>query len=277
MTRLKHPGAKPKCPRCDGLGLDVVTVGAVLKAVPCGCLVAPCPACRDSGFVAAGEGPLAPRKRCVCQHVAARGRLFDAATLPGRYAKAKLATFGPGSAQSAAMRMFKEWRPGEPTRGLILYGDVGRGKTHLAVALIRALILTHGASARFVEFTHLVADLKAGIERGNMNDILDPLAAVDVLVIDELGKGRATGMTEFEGTILDEIVSRRYNAMKAMVATSNYGPKPEGEIDARAGTRVGGLVERIGERVFSRLVETCDFAKLDGADRRQLQDLALMR
>lgn len=277
MTRLKHPGAKPKCPRCDGLGLEVTAVGPLLRAMPCTCLTVPCPACRGAGFVAAGEGPLAPRKRCVCQQVAGRGRLFDASMMPGRYAKAKLATFTPGPAQSAAMRMVKEWRPGEPTRGLVLYGDVGRGKTHLAVALLRALILTHGASARFVEFTHLVADLRAGIERGNMNEVLDGLGSVDVLVIDELGKGRTTGMTEFEGTVLDEIVSRRYNAMKAIVATSNYSPKPEGEIDARTGTRVGGLVERIGERVFSRLVETCDFAKLDGADRRQLNDLASMR
>lgn len=277
VTKLKHPGAKPKCPRCDGLGLEVVSAGPVLRTTPCACVAPTCPACRGAGFVAVGEDPLAPRRRCTCQLVASRGRLFDSARLPGRYAKARLATFGGGAAQSAAMRMLKEWRPGEPARGLILFGEVGRGKTHLAVALLRSLILTQGASARFIEFTHLVADLKASFERGNSNEILDPLGSVDVLVIDELGKGRSTGLTEFEGTVLDEIVSRRYNAMKAVVATTNYGPAAEGEVDPRTGMRTSALVERVGERVFSRLVETCDFTRLDGADRRQLQDLATMR
>ena len=42
---------------------------------------------------------------------------------------------------------------------------------------LRALVLTHGVSARFVEFTHLVADLKAGIERGNLPIIDLPLSA----------------------------------------------------------------------------------------------------
>ncbi len=278
-----HPSAKPKCPRCAGLGLDVIAVGPVLRAVPCVCVADPCVACRGSGFVAAGEGPLAPRKRCACQLVLARGRMFDTATLPGRYVKARLKDAprdGGIEAHRAALRMFREWN-NEPSRGLVLYGDVGRGKTHLVVALLRALVLTHGVSARFVEFTHLVADLKAGIERGNMNDILDPLGSVDVLAIDELGKGRTTGMTEFEGTILDEIVSRRYNAMKAIVATSNYAPpnddKGESEADSRTGVRVGSLVDRVGERVYSRLVQTCDFVRVAGADQRQLLNPTLMR
>ena len=104
---------------------------------------------------------------------------------------------------------------------------------------------------------------------------------MDVLAIDELGKGRTTGMTEFEGTILDEIVSRRYNAMKAIVATSNYAPPTDGradaEVDSRTGVHVGSLVDRVGERVYSRLVQTCDFVRVSGADQRQLANPTLMR
>jgi DNA replication protein DnaC len=277
-AEVRHPAARPRCPICAGDGVIVVREGERAVARPCSC-VGPCPHCRDSGLVATSDAFRAPRRRCICQTVAQRMRQFDAAEVPARHASSTLVSFVAGSSHQTAVLQAvfgyaKGFRPGEDNRGLVLHGAVGRGKTHLAVALLRELVLRHGATARFVEFSHLLADLKSGFDSGRgAAALIDPLVAVDVLMIDELGKGRNT---EFEGTVVDELVSRRYNAMRPIVATTNYAPgAPVGQRVANAaevqlGTaQVPTLVDRIGDRVYSRLRETCDFVEVRGDDFRE--------
>ncbi len=173
-------------------------------------------------------------------------------------------------------RWLEQYQPGEENRGLILYGKVGRGKTHLMVALLQELIFRYGVRVRFVEFSHLLADLKSGFDHGlGTARLIDPLVQVDVLAIDELGKGRNT---EFEGTVLDELISRRYNAAATILATTNYPPDgpPTGDAIANAAAialqaaPVPTLVDRVGARVHSRLQEMCDFLPVDGPDFRAL-------
>jgi DNA replication protein DnaC len=273
---LRHPGARPRCTVCHGLGLQVVREGELAKARPCRCVGA-CPLCAGSGFVAVGTGFRAPRKRCDCARVDARGRLFDDAAIPGRYAESTLSSFDP---KRGAMPAFmavnsyvKGWRSGSDNRGLVLWGKVGRGKTHLMIALLRELILRHGVSARFVEFSHLLADLKSSFERGGTAGLIEPLAQVDVLAIDELGKGRNT---EFEGTVLDELVTRRYNAARTVLATTNFEPRaPSGLMvpnlaEDEAHRAEPALVDRVSERVYSRLREMCDFMPVGGEDYREV-------
>jgi DNA replication protein DnaC len=173
----------------------------------------------------------------------------------------------------AVSRWLSTYAPGTE-RGLVLVGDVGRGKTHLLVAMLRELVLVHGVSCRFVEFSHLLADLKAGFDAGRgAAALLDPLVAVEVLAIDELGKGRNT---EFESMVVDELVSRRYNAMRPLLATSNFLPRTSvGRGTANASEAQLGLapppalVDRVGDRVFSRLLETCEFVEVKGEDHRE--------
>lgn len=273
---LRHPGAKPRCTICHGLGLQVVRDGELACARPCRC-VSTCPACGGSGFVAIGDGFRAPRRRCDCARVEMRRRLLDDARLPGRYAEATLSGFDPKKGAMAAFigvnACLKGWQVGHDNRGLVLYGKVGRGKTHLMIALLRELILRHGISARFVEFTHLLSDLKLSFERGGTAEIIEPLATVDVLAIDELGKGRNT---DFEGTVLDELISRRYNAGRAVFATTNYEPGPATGMAAannaedEAHRTQPALVDRVSERVYSRLREMCDFLPVQGEDHREL-------
>ena len=102
--------------------------------------------------------------------------------------------------------------------------------------------------------------------------LIDPLVEVDVLGIDELGKGRAT---DFEATVIDEIVSRRYNAMRPVLATTNFEPgEARGRATGNAAAAQLGLErpptlrDRVGDRVYSRLRETCDFVPVRGDDYR---------
>lgn len=264
MPALTHPGADPACATCHGLGLTVAPKGQFAVAVPCACRAPRCPACRGTGFLADRSDPTAPVTRCACRAVQDRARRFDAAEIPARYANSTLDSFDPQLTGKPALFMLRKYvadhRPGEPNRGFILWGPVGRGKTHLAVGALRALIFQHGVSARFVEFSHLLADIKTtfGVS-GAAAEVLRPLVECDILLIDELGKGRNT---EFEGTVLDEIVSRRYNAGSTILGTTNYEPSAA---TGRATANLADpkrtqptLPDRVGERVYSRLTDICD-------------------
>ncbi|MEO0600778.1 MAG: ATP-binding protein [Myxococcota bacterium] len=275
---LRHPGAKPDCPTCRGLGATVTREGEWARAVTCSC-VQQCPRCKGTGLVAAGTGFRAPRKRCDCQRVLARMRAFDAVGIPGRYSDSTFASFVvTGRVQHTLMKSLSGYLaafdPAERPGSMVLYGEVGRGKTHLLVALLRELVLSRGIRARFVEFSHLLADLKAGFDVGQgMSALIDPLVEVDVLAIDELGKGRKT---DFEVTVLDEIISRRYNAMRAVLATTNYEPGAASQRPgpSAAAVQVGvasreTLADRVGDRVYSRLRETAQFLPVLGDDFRE--------
>lgn len=268
----RHPPADPACPRCRGEGYQVERDGERAVARLCDC-VGVCPLCHGSGFVAVEEGFRAPRRRCACQALDHKIRLFQVANLPGRHATSTRESFQPGSArQTAVLGAVTGWinnyRPGGENRGIVLYGAVGRGKTHLISALLRELVFRHGVSVAFVEFSHLLADLKGGFDRGEGAAArLDPLVKVEVLAIDELGKGRNT---EFEGTIVDELVSRRYNAGKPILGTTNYEPEAARGLAAPnlAGGAAPSLPDRVGPRVYSRLEEMCDFVEVPGEDFR---------
>ncbi len=277
-AKLVHPGAQPDCERCGGSGTELVPGGERVEARICAC-VDGCPACRGSGFVADSADRLAPHRRCACRLVEMRHQVVSAAEIPARHAHSRFQTFIVGNHHQAVVldavtRYIDEFRPTEPdNRGLVLYGDVGRGKTHLLCAMLRELALAYGVGVRFIEFSHLVAEIKSGFDLGRgAGSLIRDLVHVDVLAIDELGKGRNT---EWEGTVLDELISKRYNAMKPILATTNYRPGSTGTAVGNAaavltGTGTSpGLADRVGDRVYSRLRETCDFVEIVGEDYRE--------
>jgi len=160
-------------------------------------------------------------------------------------------------------------------RGFLLWGTPGVGKTHMLCGLISYLALQRGLSCRYVDFMQLLFDLKQGFSENRWeSELVSPLIAVDVLVIDELGKGRNS---EWELSILDELISARYNAQKTIHCTSNYPPEPASgaSLQPLSGTSEGGFVvpsslrERLGERIFSRLSEMCNFREIRGDDYRR--------
>jgi DNA replication protein DnaC len=161
--------------------------------------------------------------------------------------------------------------PTRENRGLVLHGDVGRGKTHLLVAILRELIFQHGVQVRFIEISRLLSLLKEGYSAGRSDaGLLGELGNVDVLAIDELGKGR---LSDWELTIIDEVVSRRYNGMGCTLATTNYAPgdpsdTPVMNLATQTQTRQN-LGDRVGERVYSRLLQLVDFLHVEGRDHRK--------
>jgi DNA replication protein DnaC len=140
-------------------------------------------------------------------------------------------------------------------QGLWLMGDVGTGKTTLAMIVSKAAIEA-GRSVAIYSLPRLLNLIRAAIETDDgMVGFLERLAAVDLLHIDDLG---AENTTEWVLEQLYSIVNTRYEDERAMIVTTNLNYEE--------------LVEQLGERTVSRLVAICgNGLPLFGQDdRRQL-------
>jgi len=125
-------------------------------------------------------------------------------------------------------------------QGLWLMGDVGTGKTTLAMIVSKAAIEA-GRSVAIYSLPRLLGLIRAAIDTdAGMIAFLDRLAAVDLLHIDDLG---AENTTDWVLEQLYTIVNSRYEDERAMIVTTNL--------------RYEDLIEQLGERTVSRLVAIC--------------------
>lgn len=231
----------------------------------------PCERCGGRGRVEVEIDGVRRVGRCRCQMLPDRVALFNAMRVPARHAHCTLDAFRIENAShrvalDSVRELVERVRNNEERSGVVLYGAPGRGKTHLAVAAARELIFRHGIPARFVEFSHLMSDIREGIGRNDPEaTTLAPYITPPVLIVDELGKGRKT---DFELAVLDEIVSRRYNARGALVATTNFPLRAPSRKPTDTHLPVETLPERLGDRIFSRLQETVRWVGIEGDDFR---------
>ncbi len=233
----------------------------------------PCELCRGEGRRVVERHGIRRVGRCVCQRLPDRVALYNAAGVPAKHANCTLESFRVELARPtwvAVRRWTDSFEPGGGQSGLILAGEPGRGKTHLLAAVVRELVFRYGVAVKFVEFSHLLANIREGYDRKEGEArLLSPLVRAPVLAIDELGKGRGS---DFETAVLDEIVSRRYNAQAGpLLATTNFplrAPRARRESDSLSTMVLPTLSERLGERVWSRLKEACHLVEAAGDDYR---------
>lgn len=241
-----------------------------------------CPTCNNERFVVRrddrGYDIVAP---CRCRRLIDRIDAFNNAHVPGRYGHCTLQTFEHkgGNQREVHQRVVKHVEGYDSeSKGLLLSGAVGTGKTHLLVAVLRDLTLRRGVVARFIEFTHLLSDIKEGFSQGKSEaEALGPLSALPVLGIDELGKGTAT---EWQISVLDELISRRYNQRLTTYFTTNLpisagSSSPNQAVTSESSRKLRTALERVtieervGPRIFSRLHEMADFIEVKGPDARR--------
>lgn len=206
------------------------------------------------------------------------------AQIPERYRMKTLDNFNAlgghaslGRGLAAARRFVAEYPIGTAGRGILLVGSVGVGKTHLAVGIIRQLVVERGAKGVFCDFRDLLNQIKRTFNDKSLSEaqILNPIFAADILVLDELGAVQATDWT-FDA--VERIINGRYNDNRSTIITTNLpnlGPGGaavhEGGVDyGRAAAAVRGetLGDRIGARMHSRLQEMCQVVEMAGEDFR---------
>jgi DNA replication protein DnaC len=104
--------------------------------------------------------------------------------------------------------------------GLILQGQPGTGKTHLACAIANQVI-TNGASARFTTVMQLVRAIRATWKRDSAQTedaVLQSIIDYDLLIIDEIG---VQYETESEKLILFDVLNGRYENEKPTILLTN--------------------------------------------------------
>lgn len=240
-----------------------------------------CPVCGGSGWKSSGSDHRVVR--CDCRLKLRADALLAAARIPKRYEHCELSNFefeGTRAhlvrARMEACRFVEEYVFDGNNTGLLLIGSIGVGKTHLAVGILKELILNKGTACLFYDYRELLKQIQNSYNdsvKATELDVLRPVFETEVLVLDELG---AVKPTEWVWDTVSLILNTRYNDNRTTIITTNYpddAPRDSnGNTDfARAQRAARGetLGDRIGERMRSRLHEMCRIIKMEGADFRQ--------
>jgi DNA replication protein DnaC len=115
--------------------------------------------------------------------------------------------------------------------GLWFHGDVGTGKTSLALLVCKAAIES-GRSVAIYSTPLLLADLKSTFERDASQSYLElfhRLCAVDLLLLDDLG---AEKQTDWVLEQLYSLVNERWQNQRSILVTTN-SPDPSRDVTLR--------------------------------------------
>jgi len=185
------------------------------------------------------------------------------------FAYTNAALWVAGRSEMKALDLQGRERQGDPTRGLLILGGTGTGKSML-VRLLRQL-----ATAFCTE--HLIYDTTS------QREVWKPFVWADRHAVEYVSEYNTTGMissqnapvlciqdlgTEVEGShygkrcnVLSELLIYRYDKQDATRRTSI--------ITSNLTLSEIGDPARYGERVLSRLLEECNILQLAGPDRRR--------
>ena len=224
-----------ECPKCFGTGMEVVP---------------------DKGA-----------RICSCRKQRSKDLQFQGVRLPKRYDGFHFGNYKPQNtsqetAQTLALTLCNEYPA--VNQGLLFMGNVGVGKTHLAVSILKGLT-ERGFKCLFYDFASLLKEIQDSYNSNTKTSelaVLSPVLNVDILVLDELG---ASKPTDWVRDTMAHIINSRYNDKKLTLFTTNY-------LDERKNDRDEVLEDRIGTRLRSRLYEMCKTVSMEGKDYRRTFD-----
>ncbi|MBN6741657.1 ATP-binding protein [Acidithiobacillus sp. MC6.1] len=190
---------------------------------------------------------------CAAEH--ASRRLMESAAIPRRYIDCDFNNYVvdvPG--QQTALNVcwnYAEHFEERARKGacLILCGNPGTGKNHLASAIARR-VLSMGRTVLHVTAYDVIARIRQTWQRGIGNstelEVIRGFAEADLLIIDEVGK---TFGSDGERVHLFEVIDHRYRDMKPTIILSNEG--------------VEGVEKYLGVAAFDRLCQNGELLIFD--------------
>ncbi len=182
--------------------------------------------------------------------------LLAGATIPKKYVDQLFVATTPEQKEARrTARMFRDFILKEQAwASLIMVGITGTGKTLLACEMAQSLIKNASRSVRYITATGMISEIQASYGREGKSEEGEILRFVqyDLLILDEIDAIRSTGNASL---LLTEIVNRRYNETKPVIAISNQP--------------FGDLARFVGDRVYSRLHENAFISAFNWADARR--------
>lgn len=109
------------------------------------------------------------------------------------------------------------WQYG--SKGLILHGESGKGKTRLAWLLLRKIVLEHRKTVECYDGIKLAEKTQEAYKESQPDRLLNSLGTKDILFLDDLGKIK---ITQRVGEMLFGMVERRSQYMKPVIITTNF-------------------------------------------------------
>lgn len=140
----------------------------------------------------------------------------------------------------------------ENSKGIRLVGNYGCGKTHLTAAIIHRLA-ERGIGGIFVVVPELLRAIRRGFNQANEDSdrLVKLTEEAPLLVLDDLGAEKPSDWVREQ---LYVIINRRYENMLPTIITTNCSMQE--------------LVDRIGQRTVSRIIEMTTPYKITASDYR---------
>lgn len=208
-----------------------------------------CPECQEAERVATHEREEAKaRAEAQAKHEA----LIGAAAIPARFVGKSFANFtATTDEQRRALTIARDYAEqfkayAKRGKGLILSGQPGTGKSHLAGAILQSLLSPHVRYATCMDIIRMVRETWRKDSAMSESQVLAYLGGLDLLVIDEMGVQYGT---EGEQTVLFDVLDRRYREVRPTILLTNQDSE--------------GLKGYLGERTFDRLRETCKWVAFE--------------
>lgn len=222
--------ALAKCDQHD----DYISVVSKHREAPSGC-----PVCADEAQRARDAAEqVEQRKQAEHERLV---RKLGAAMIPPRFAGKDFEGYRAASkGQREVLRVCQQYADEfkdhfSDGRCVLLVGNVGTGKTHLASAIASAIIRKHGAMAVYRTLYSLMQYVKGSFDsKADYTEAqaYENLITPHLLIIDEIG---ATKQTEFEQATLFNVINGRYEQKRPTLIISNLMPA---ELDKALGDRV---------------------------------------
>jgi DNA replication protein DnaC len=242
-------------------------------------ITAVCPICGGTGWKIIERAGLSGAEPCACAAETRADALRDASGIPPNYVRTSLDNFqipqdnpiartGLGTVLMQVRSFVREF-PAAERPGLLLVGDTGTGKTHLAVAALKAVI-EKGHQGLFFDYQNLLDRIRSSYDKTSGSgdrEAYRTAMEVEVLLLDDLGSHR---VTEWVEDTVTSIVTYRCNHRKPIIVTTNLSPDDSGPV---AYTTPGGsdvhkktLTDVIGARARSRLFEMCRVVRMPAVE-----------
>lgn len=154
------------------------------------------------------------------------------------------------------VKHFEEMR--KDNVGLLLYGNVGSGKTYIACSIANAIITEYSYNVKMRNFAQILNDLQKGGFTLDRNEYIEQITNPTLLILDDFGIERNT---EYALEQIYNVINARYLKARPTIITTNLNFK---DIEQEQEDIMLG-------RIYSRIIEMCLPLRVIGVDRRKIQ------